>query len=285
MVNAAVNLVGTGSADALAGTSFNDTFRGAGGNDVINGGGGTDTASFSGTRASYRLFNTGTSVTVTDSQAGRDGIDSVSSVERLAFTDMTINLEIGAKSRTVTAAQLKTLEELYVAFFNRVPDADGLAFWIDQAASGLPVNSIADSFYGAALLYPSLTGYTNSMGNGSFVNVIYRNVLGRADGGDAEGVAFWSNALTTGAQTRGDLVTAMLGSAHTFKGNATYGYVADLLDNKAMVAQRFAVELGINYNNPELSISNGMAIASAVTPTSTTAAIGLIGITDGFSTV
>ena len=279
---APVSFTGTAGDDTLTGAAANETFRGLQGNDVINGLGGTDTASYSGTRAGYRLFNTGTSVTVNDTVPSRDGIDSLINIERVVFSDMTVNLEIGAKSRTIAAAQLKVLEELYVAFFNRVPDADGLAYWIDQTRAGQTIGSIAESFYSAALLYPTQTGYTAAMTNADFVNVIYRNVLGRTDGADAEGLAYWTTALNSGAQSRGGLVTTILVTAHTFKGNAAYGYVSDLLDNKAAVAQTFAVDMGLNYNTAEASITYGMVIAGAVTATNTAAAIALIGVTDGF---
>jgi hypothetical protein len=73
-------------------------------------------------------------------------------------------------------------------------------------------------------------------------------------------------------------VSTILSSAHTYKGDATLGWVADLLDNKITVANQFAVDWGLNYNTPSESITQGMAIAAAVTPTSTTAAIALIGV-------
>ena len=276
---------GTSGPDTMTGTSGDDVFRGNGGNDSINGMAGNDTAVFSGNRASYRLADNGPGVTVTDTRAGNDGIDSITAVERLSFADMSVNLAIGPNSRTILSGQLKTLEELYVAFFNRMPDADGLSYWIDQTRSGQTFDSIANAFYSAALLYPSETGYVAGMSNGDFVNVIYRNVLGRPEGADVSGLAYWSGALASGAQSRGALVTSILASAHTFKGNAQYGWVADLLDNKAIVAQRFAVEMGLSYNSAELSISRGMAIADAVTPYSTGAAISLIGVSDGFSTL
>ena len=41
-------------------------------------------------------------------------------------------------------------------------------------------------------------------------------------------------------------------------------WVADLLDNKIAVSQQFAIDWGLNYNTPENSISNGMAIAAAI---------------------
>jgi hypothetical protein len=196
---------------------------------------------------------------------------------------MHVNLLIGANSRTILPSQLKTLEELYVAFFNRVPESDGLSYWIDQTRAGQSLDSIANSFYSAALLYPQ-TGYTSDMSNGNFVDTIYRNVLGREDGADPGGLAYWTSRLDNGA-SRGELVTTILDSAHSFKGRSDYGWVADLLDNKAYVAQRFAVEMGLAYNTAEESIAQGMAIADAVTPYSTEAAISLIGVNDGFSTL
>ena len=73
-------------------------------------------------------------------------------------------------------------------------------------------------------------------------------------------------------------MSTILSSAHTYKGDATWGWVPDLLDNKISVANQFAVTWGLNYNTPDESIARGMAIASAVTPTDTAAAIALIGV-------
>ena len=38
--------------------------------------------------------------------------------------------------------------------------------------------------------------------------------------------------------------------------------------------------MGLNYNTPEESITKGMAIASAITATDTSAAVTLIGVTE-----
>jgi hypothetical protein len=71
------------------------------------------------------------------------------------------------------------LQELYVAFFNRVPDADGLEYWIGQYQGGQGINQIAEAFYNAGAQYSSLTEFSATMSNSDFVNVIYQNVLGR----------------------------------------------------------------------------------------------------------
>lgn len=276
-------LNGTSGPDVLSGTAGNDRLGGLGGNDTIIGNAGTDTAFYERNRNEYRVVDNGPGVTVTD-RFGTDGTDTLTGIEVLEFADMHVNLSVGANSRTIAASQLKTLEELYVAFFDRVPESDGLSYWIDQARAGQSLESIANSFYNAALLYPTQTGYSRTMTNADFIDVIYRNVLGRTGGADASGLAYWTQRLENGAG-RGELVTTILASAHSFKGRADYGWVADLLDNKAYVAHRFAVEMGLAYNSPEQSIAHGVAIADAVTPYSTGAAVALIGVTDGFSTL
>ena len=111
--------------------------------------------------------------------------------------------------------------------------------------------------------------------------MIYKNVLGRSEGADAGGLVYWTDKLANGTESHGSLVTTILSSAHSFKGDTTWGWVADLLDNKLTVAKTFAVDWGLNYNTAAESISQGMAIAAAVTPTDTSAAIALIGVTAG----
>jgi hypothetical protein len=157
-----------------------------------------------------------------------------------------------------------------------------MAFWIGQLEAGQSLAQIGDSFYAAALQFPALTGYSQSMSHSDFVTRVYSNVLGRSVP-DAEGLAFWSGALANGTQTRSNLVASMLDSAHTFKGDPQYGYVADLLDNKIAVGKLFAITNGLVYNTPEDSISQGMAIAAAVTPSSTAAAVQLMGVTDALA--
>jgi hypothetical protein len=275
-------ITGTASADTLVGGNGDDTITGGAGNDTIDGGAGIDTALYSGGRSSYTIGRGADGRVTATAKTGTDGTDTLTNVERLKFTDKTINLTVGDTAKTVTAAQLNSVVELYIAYVNRVPDADGMQYWINQLKAGQSLNQIGESFYGAALQFSSLTGYSTNMSNGDFVTVVYKNVLGRSTP-DAEGLAYWSTELASGRASRGTLVSSMLNSAHTFKGNAQFGFVADLLDNKIAVGKTFAIENGLVYNTPEDSISQGMAISAAVTATSTSAAISLIGVTDGLN--
>ena len=258
-------------------TSGNGTLTSTRGNDIFNGGTGTDTANFGGRVSTYTITKTGSTYTVRDN-TGNDGTDTLLNIERLQFADKTVNLTIQALAAATSPIDVQHIEELYVAFFNRVPDADGLSYWINQMSAGQTINQIADAFYDAGIQYSSVTGFSAGMSNADFVNVVYRNTLGRSEGADADGLAYWTAKLASGEATHGTLVAKILSDAHAFKGDSTWGWVPDLLDNKLAVANTFAVTLGLNYNTPEASISNGMAIAAAVTPTSTDEAIALIGV-------
>ncbi|WP_187395060.1 DUF4214 domain-containing protein [Pigmentiphaga aceris] len=90
---------------------------------------------------------------------------------------------------------------LYVALFNRAPDADGFAFWLSALENGASLSAVAQSMMGApetVALYPA--GQTNAQ----FVTSYYTSVFGRAP--DPEGLAFWSAALA--AQGGADNVAA-----------------------------------------------------------------------------
>lgn len=206
---------------------------------------------------------------------------AVRNIENVQFQDFSINLNIHQNASSIAKPSLKSLEDLYVAFFNRIPDADGLNYWIDQFKAGMSLINIGDSFYEAALHFSDLTGYSAGITPENFVNIVYKNVLGRSEGADAEGLSYWAGQLSSGKDSAGSLVYSILNSAHGFKGDASWGWVADLLDNKAAVADKFAVDWGLNYLNSETSISQGMAIAKLVTATDIHAAIKLIGLAEG----
>ncbi len=79
-------LTGDAGRNVLKGGDGNDVLTGGGGDDSVDGGAGTDTAVFSGTRASYTITTAGDAITVT----GADGVDVLTGVERLQFSDQTL---------------------------------------------------------------------------------------------------------------------------------------------------------------------------------------------------
>ncbi|MFZ6818399.1 DUF4214 domain-containing protein [Undibacterium sp. Ji22W] len=239
------------------------------------------TVSFPNSRNNYLITRTATGFEIRDLK-GIAAAVQVAADASLLFSDMSVNLTIGEQSKTLSANNLRTLIELYIAFFNRVPDADGLGYWIQQMKAGMTVDQLANNFYAAAVQYPTLTGYSSTMTNAEFVKIIYKNVLGRSGTNappDAD-VNYWAGELTSGKASKGTLVTTMLNSAHSFVGNPTWGWVPQLLDNKIAVGTYFAIEQGLGYVNPNDSISKGVAIAALVTATNTAAAKTLVNLTD-----
>jgi Ca2+-binding RTX toxin-like protein len=162
----------------------NDSIYSGSGNDYINGGEGIDTVAVSASIGNYSINKTATGHTLLD-KSGSDGTEILVNIEAIKFTDKTINLTVQAKVASAQPADVIRLVELYTAFFNRIPDADGMSYWIDAMKSGQSINQVAESFYNAGVNYSSLTGFSSTMTNADFINVIYKNVLGRKDGADA----------------------------------------------------------------------------------------------------
>jgi Ca2+-binding RTX toxin-like protein len=79
-------LIGGQGHDDLIGGDGNDTLNGGAGDDNLDGGAGVDTAQYAGNRSAYTLIRNGATLTVT--AAG--GTDTLTSVEKLQFADVTI---------------------------------------------------------------------------------------------------------------------------------------------------------------------------------------------------
>lgn len=86
--------IGNASDNVITGGAGADTLTGDGGNDTLNGGAGSDLALLSGVRANYTVV-AGASpgqYQITDSVAGRDGVDQLNGIERVRFSDGTTAL-------------------------------------------------------------------------------------------------------------------------------------------------------------------------------------------------
>ena len=108
-----VSLVSSGGDDILSGGlgddiidggDGDDTIDGGAGDDVIDGGAGSDTAIFSGAYADYTVTDNGDgTLTVTDNNTsdGDDGVDTISNVEFLQFSDQTVATDQAPTDLTV----------------------------------------------------------------------------------------------------------------------------------------------------------------------------------------
>ncbi len=98
------------------------------------------------------------------------------------------------------------LQRLYLGYFLRPADADGLAYWTGQREAGLTLAAISEQF-ALSLEFQNRYGQAD---DAAFVDLVYLNVLDRQ--ADAEGRAYWIAQIQQG-MTRGELMTGFTESA------------------------------------------------------------------------
>lgn len=203
---------GTGAANRLEGSDGDDILEGRAGDDALLGGDGTDTAVFSGDQANYVLTLGASGITVSDRRSDGNGTDTLDSIERLDFdvnySDEPFDLDRFGGLGQLSQADLETFIELYIAYFNRAPDAVGLSFWGTAFANGVTLEQSASFFIDQP---ETRATYPGSLTNTDFATAVYNNVLGRIP--DQEGFDFWVNALNSGGVRRDQFILAILGGA------------------------------------------------------------------------
>jgi hypothetical protein len=238
-----------------------------------------DTVTFLEPRKNYTLLHSPSSISVTHN------ITKVTTThlnaKHIQFSDVSVNLMVAQNAKTISGKDLNSLIDLYVAFFNRVPDADGLNYWIDTFKAGATLEQIGANFYLVAKQYPDITGYDAKMNDEAFVRLIYKNVLGRV-GSTAppdSHVDYWVKDLQKGL-SKEKLVAVMLVAAREYAGDKEWGWMTSLLNNKVALGKYFALEQGLTYRTYEDSIRNTVALTAAVTPTDYIKAKNLVGVRD-----
>ena len=176
-------LLGTLGSDRLDALAGDDVLDGGRGDDQLVGGAGLDTAVFHGARAAYTVASGGTSV------RGPDGADTLSSIERARFDDLTSEfLESGAAAQSV---------KLLSAVF-------GSAFIHHQAFIGIGV-----SFFDKGTSYLAVADLALHAKLGAnptdtdLVQLLYTNVVGSSP--DAATIAGFVGLITSGAHTQASL--------------------------------------------------------------------------------
>ena len=96
---------------------------------------------------------------------------------------------------------------LYEAYFDRLPDAGGMVFYLGQRAGDRSLQSVSIDFAQSDEFVQKYGTLTNRQ----FVQQLYRNVQKRE--GDPGGVDFWTKQLNTGKMTRPQVVIGFSQSA------------------------------------------------------------------------
>lgn len=121
------------------------------------------------------------------------------------------------------------IQKIYIAFFNRPADAEGVEYWTGQIEAGTSLAAIASSFVDSPEFEALYAGSTNA----EIITSVYRNLFARDP--DPEGLAFWEGVLDRGQIDAGMLAYEVLMGA----GPAD----SMIIDNKTNAAVAFTAEL------------------------------------------
>ncbi|MFK7835540.1 MAG: fasciclin domain-containing protein [Sulfitobacter sp.] len=230
--------------DFVSAGGGDDDVTGGAGNDVIVGGAGVDTAKFAGDLNDYAIQIAGQTVTVQDTGPAGTGTDTLNTVEFLEFRDGSsfvadgkIDLGVLQGAANVSGAQLETLTELYVAYFDRAPDAFGLLFWANALDEGVSLREVAELFFQQPETQAKLP---DTLTAAEFVDLAYSHVLERT--ADAEGRAFWIEALESEGVSRAEFMLELIAGAR-----ANDAAAADVrtIEDKADIGVSYALINGL----------------------------------------
>jgi len=192
---------------------------------------------------------------------------------------------VTAKVQKEVASDTQTrLVQLYVATFGRAPDTAGMLYWVGQISSGvMTIEQTAKSFF----VQPEAQAwYPPTQPIGDFIDTVYQNVLNRAS--DADGKAYWTTQLNSGAVDKATFVLAIINGA--LANTSTQGLIdAQLLNNKTEAGLWFATASGSNdvtlatqlisaITTDTTSVTTAITSISASTPLSPTISIASSGI-------
>lgn len=215
----------------------NDGSQGRGGNDYVDGGDGVDTALYAGPSSHYKLVVGPSTVTIQDKVVA-DGLDTLVSIEHTHFMDRTLDTSWFTKAASVPASQFTDLTDMYIAYFDRAPDALGLFYWASRLSDGMTLQEIAKSFF---VQPETVAAYPAGQTTEQFVTEVYDNVLGRNP--DQPGLNYWVNSLQTGGVSKDEFMLAIIYGARAETGSAAD---VQFLANRNLVGKDYAVTEGLS---------------------------------------
>lgn len=182
-VNTVSIILGTAISETLTGTIWDDRITGGEGNDSINGGVGIDTAVYSSPHSTYSLSKTGSTFTLIGTVS--DGTDTLSSIERIVFSNKSIALDLDGNAGT-------TAKILGAVF--------GSASITNTVYAGIGLHFLDSGWTYESLMQLAINARLGAGANpNAIVDLLYTNVVGTAP--TTEQAAPFVNWLTSGSWT------------------------------------------------------------------------------------
>ncbi len=192
------NVVGTDLNERIIGNAANNRFTSGDGNDILDGGDGRDTSVHTRPRADYTVSKTDTGFTVTSkylkmtSQGGFSHVDTLTSMERLEFTDTKVALDLNGNAGSAAKILGAVFGKASLSSREYVGTALGL---LD---GGMSYRNLMD-----AALNVKLGAAADST---ALVNLLFQNIVGAAP--SAADLATYTGLLDSGALARADLAVS-----------------------------------------------------------------------------
>lgn len=157
------------------------------------------------------------------------------------------------------------ITQLYVGYYNRAPDPEGLQYWLGRLAAGVSLADIADSFAAspeAISNYPYLA-FPDVVGPDAFLRQIYLNLFNREI--DEDGLEYYTDKLESGATTPGQIIAEIQANANTNPNNDDGQVLANKVEVGLAWAQTAASTPGFVYNPDGATGSSAESILDNVT--------------------
>ena len=161
-------------------------------------------------------------------------------------------------------ATANQVSQLFVALYNRAPDGTIAQRYAGQAYNQSLIRNVINE-------NPQLTNYSNQ----TFVEMIYKNALGKDNSNDKAGIDYWVSQANDNGWTKEQIVESILQSIEAWRlpqnmrdpdGNPYSQAQQDLaaqgrliFNAKVGIAEQAATTIGGNVSAGELTFGNGLA--------------------------
>ncbi len=218
-------IVGGNQTDKFTTTGGDDTFEVGTGETTIDAGEGFDNAVVQGSIDDYTVEIVDGALVLTSTASGNNTELTAKNVEIIEFSDNLGDLINHESIAVVDNADAGTVVRMYQSFLGRDAEAAGAKFWVQAEEAGFSLEAIAQDFL-TSLEFRATVGSNST--NKQFVQQLYTQALGRADGGaaDTDGVQYWLDALDAGA-SRAQVAVGIVGSADAVEASQDFIKIID----------------------------------------------------------
>ena len=179
----------------------------------VDGGAGIDSVHIT-TNSGARIDKLADKIVVSSADSG---FDVLTNTENLYINSSKIDTDSYARHLYSIDSQIADdIGRLYLAAFNRLPDSQGLEYFIGDYLKGQTIANIANSF---VISSEFATLYGLKIADSDYIELLYNNVLNRSS--DNEGYIYWQNDISNG-QGYDDVLVSFANSDEFIKLTGVY---------------------------------------------------------------